>query len=729
MKSSFKLFILLIAALTFWVSCDSGPSGVSDDVTDFRDMRIPAGFNYSTTQDIQITVEKAGISENAVVRVLSAHPSQTGKTIQRGMLNASSTTFNLNLPAHLSEAWIATKVANEITRYQKVELSGGNSFTVQAGAQSEPMGGITPADAPVPSSCTSGCTTTVSNGENNLRVDAGEVVCIPEDVTYNGNLTISGDAEIRVCGVLDIQNVNTQGNPTATIEVSPTGSIDAQNFNLNNSSSLVLNHGYINFKSNMGLGFKLHNYGEIDVPGLNINNGGEVINGGTLNIERSLNNNQHLENTGTINVGDDYNNNGASVAINECRINVDRDFNQNTGNFTNNGYIKVDRRTRFNGGSNTEFGEGALIDADDVDVNGSVFGQESAYARMNVTGRMVINGGGSITELMDICADSGIHRNNGTIGSGVTYCDAYIPTTECNPGAGDNTQADADGDGIPDDQDDYPNDPDKAFDNRYPSVGTFGTLAFEDLWPSLGDYDMNDLVLGYQINEITNANNDIVELELTYVIRAIGATIDSGFGVELPLPFSAVSAVDGARLNKGLVSLNGNGTEARQQNAVIIITDDATENMGRYVNTVNPANHVAEDTLNVTVRFANPVTRQQLGTPPYNPFIFVNEERGHEIHLPGSRPTDLADDTLFGTAADDTNPNGSRTYKSKNNLNWAINIPENIPYPLETEDMTTVYLNFASWAQSGGSENADWYVNLPGNRNESLLYIRPETEE
>jgi LruC domain-containing protein len=729
MKKQIQLFLILIAGMMLWVSCDSNPSSVNDAAEDFRSMRVPGDFDYNTTKDIEITVEKAGISEDVVVRILSDHPSRAGKTIQRGLLKGSSTGFKLNIPGHLSEVWVSTKVANEITRYQKVSLDGGNSFSVEAGVDMEPMSGISPADAPAPSGCDAGCTRTITNGENNLTADGGEVICIPEDVTYSGNLTIRGDAEIRVCGVLDIQNVNTQNFPAPTIEVNPSGSIEAQNFNINNSNSLVVNHGYINFKSNMGLGYKIHNYGEIDVPGLNINSGGEVKNGGILNVDRSLNNNQYMENTGTINVGDDYNNNGEATAINECRINVDRDFNQNTGNFTNNGYIKVDRRTRFNGGSNTEFGEGALIDADDVAVNGSVFGQESAYGRMNVTSQMVINGGGSVTGLMDICAELGIRRNNGTIGEGVTYCDAFIPATDCNPGAGDNTGADEDSDGIPDDQDDYPGDPSKAFNNHYPDVGTFGTLAYEDLWPSLGDYDMNDLVLDYQINEITNADNEIVEIDFTYVIRAIGATIDSGFGIELPLPSAAVSGVDGARLNNGLVTTNGNGTEAGQTNAVIIITDDATENMGRYVNTVNPASHVTEDTLSVTVSLSSPVTREQLGNPPYNPFIFINEERGREVHLPGKNPTDLADTGLFGTAADDTDISAGRSYKSEGNLNWAINVPVSIPYPLEQEDMTQVYLNFASWAQSGGSENTDWYMDLPGNREESLLYIRPSSEE
>ena len=59
---------------------------------------------------------------------------------------------------------------------------------------------------------------------------------------------------------------------------------------------------------------------------------------------------------------------------------------------------------------------------------------------------------------------------------------------------------DTDEDGVSDLFDDYPNDPEKAFDNYSPAEGQFGTLAFEDLWPAKGDYDFNDIVIDYQYN-------------------------------------------------------------------------------------------------------------------------------------------------------------------------------------------------------------------------------------
>merc|ERR1711879_138237 len=58
------------------------------------------------------------------------------------------------------------------------------------------------------------------------------------------------------------------------------------------------------------------------------------------------------------------------------------------------------------------------------------------------------------------------------------------------------TPDDADGDGISDVFDDFPNDPSKAFHtNNYSN----STLVFEDLWPQKGDYDFNDMVIDYNM--------------------------------------------------------------------------------------------------------------------------------------------------------------------------------------------------------------------------------------
>jgi hypothetical protein len=57
---------------------------------------------------------------------------------------------------------------------------------------------------------------------------------------------------------------------------------------------------------------------------------------------------------------------------------------------------------------------------------------------------------------------------------------------------------DTDGDGIQDQDDAFPY-PAVAFELFTPSKYGTGTIAFEDLWPSYGDYDFNDVALNYQV--------------------------------------------------------------------------------------------------------------------------------------------------------------------------------------------------------------------------------------
>jgi LruC domain-containing protein len=59
------------------------------------------------------------------------------------------------------------------------------------------------------------------------------------------------------------------------------------------------------------------------------------------------------------------------------------------------------------------------------------------------------------------------------------------------------------------------------------------------------------------------------------------------------------------------------------------------------------------------------------------------------------------------------------------NLPWAINIYESFDYPIEKQDILWVHLKFAEWAMSGGVQFPDWYKNLQGYRNNSLIYQVP----
>jgi LruC domain-containing protein len=281
---------------------------------------------------------------------------------------------------------------------------------------------------------------------------------------------------------------------------------------------------------------------------------------------------------------------------------------------------------------------------------------------------------------------------------------------------------DGDGDGAPDDVDEFPSDPSRAYTCTYD-----GTLAFEDLWPSQGDYDFNDMVVDYDITQISDANNDVVELGLDYTLRAAGTGFNNGFGFQFEnVAPTAVQSVNGQNLQEGYVVNNPNGTEQNQQLATIIVFDNLFNIMPnpgtKFINTVVGETNVSPETLSLSVNFVNPVDLNDLGLPPYNPFIIIKKNRGAEVHLPDMMPTDLADLNLLGSVDDDSDAGSGKYYKTVNNLPWALNITGQFDYPIEYQQIDDAYIHFAPWAMSGGLQYSAWFVDIPGYRDLSKIY-------
>ncbi|MCX6280938.1 MAG: LruC domain-containing protein [Bacteroidetes bacterium] len=287
--------------------------------------------------------------------------------------------------------------------------------------------------------------------------------------------------------------------------------------------------------------------------------------------------------------------------------------------------------------------------------------------------------------------------------------------------------SDSDGDGVPNSYDDYPNDPTRAYNNLFPSTSS-GSLAFEDLWPNQGDYDFNDLVVNYQFNTITNAQNKIVECDGLFILKAAGASFPSGFGFQFAnanIPSSAIT-VTGSSIFDNYITLAANGLEAAQNKPTVIITDDdfkAFNSPGGMINTVIGNPYINPDTIRITMLFSqNLYTMSDLDIGNFNPFIIINLNRGKEVHLPDHVPTALANQTYLGTGDDTSIPSQSRYYKTANNLPWAINIYENFDYARESADILSAYLHLGQWATSNGASFPDWYKNLAGYRNSANIY-------
>ena len=325
-----------------------------------------------------------------------------------------------------------------------------------------------------------------------------------------------------------------------------------------------------------------------------------------------------------------------------------------------------------------------------------------------------------------------VRRDNGQsdqdFNDAVFFASANPPQNIINAGVPPlDPPGDCDGDGVPDYYDDYPCDGTKAYDRYFPSKTVFGTLAYEDLWPSTGDYDMNDLVMRWRFHAVVNAQNQVLELNCKAYIDAKGASLPGGFGVEFPFNASLVSQVTGSQITAARATLSANGTEAGNTKAVMILFDKATNHLhspgGSFYNTVQTNGISTSDTFNTKMTFTTPLAFANLGTYPFNPFVFTSS-RNVEVHLPNKANTALANVSLFGTSRDNSIPSSNRYYKTTSNLPWALHIPGPFAYPSEKKDIVSAHLKFADWVQSGGTTNGDWYENTAGYRNNANIFTR-----
>ncbi len=274
---------------------------------------------------------------------------------------------------------------------------------------------------------------------------------------------------------------------------------------------------------------------------------------------------------------------------------------------------------------------------------------------------------------------------------------------------------DTDDDGVNDEYDEYPNDAARAFNVYYPSQNGMATVAFEDLWPSKGDYDLNDMVVDYNYHAVTNGTNKIVDLNAKYKLRAAGGSFQNGFSVMLPFNRNNIIVKQGSTI----IGLESGTTEA-----ILNVFANSKTLINTY-NTLPAKAFIETDTIFAKLTLTTPI---EVGLGVFNPFIYINEVgkgRGYEVHLPGKVPTSLVNNSILGTNADATNPAAGVYYKTANGLPFAISVPEKFEYPYEKEQIIFAHLKFATWVQSGGSQFSDWYKIKNGYRNNSKIYTKP----
>ena len=239
-----------------------------------------------------------------------------------------------------------------------------------------------------------------------------------------------------------------------------------------------------------------------------------------------------------------------------------------------------------------------------------------------------------------------------------------------------------------------------------PSKNTMGTLMFEDQYPQLGDYDMNDFVIGYYIEAVSSIGIFSTEegTDIDLQIRAIGGVYPYRFCVELPVQANDIQDASGtyytvtsndSRISATLIS-------SGMQKAIFAINGTNALKEGTFFNTEKLTSLQALPKVHIAIRrdnkdeFSRSNRFKQL-TWSYQYNFFLQHQTTHmEIHLRGYKPTALS-----------SYPDAE--FNSKENLVWGLKVPQLIDHPKEGEDIMTAYGHFKEWVLSGGDKKGNWY--------------------
>lgn len=252
---------------------------------------------------------------------------------------------------------------------------------------------------------------------------------------------------------------------------------------------------------------------------------------------------------------------------------------------------------------------------------------------------------------------------------------------------------------LPDDVPDG-NKPDKPAGIPTEFYAKKGILAFEDVWPYKGDYDMNDIVVRYNSSVYCNGEWDITGVVDTFTFLHNGAQYENGFGYQMGIDKSNIKKWEIISTYK----CTGQGLDDSFEKATFMLFDN-----GKVV--------PAGTEFVVKIWLNTPVTAVLSGYTfaPYNPFITINEflnPNRKEVHLVNYEPTSKADRTLLGYGHDLSDPEKGIYYVSDAAYPFALDLNGLKEYtvPTETHKINEFYPQFDRWVSSGKKECTDWYL-------------------
>lgn len=275
---------------------------------------------------------------------------------------------------------------------------------------------------------------------------------------------------------------------------------------------------------------------------------------------------------------------------------------------------------------------------------------------------------------------------------------------------------------------------------HYPSSSGFVTLAYEDNWPVVGDYDMNDVVVALQTSQFSSPEENTLRYEVQGKVLALGAGYHNGFAIQLDnIPTNSIDTVRTELYINGVLQiLSPLEDNADQDDAVLIISNDlksalpALDNCQYYRTERNCENFEEnrELTFNLLIFLSEVIPVSSSPSNLLNPFVFATPGiyhgdsfvsppgRGLEIHLKNKKVTSRFN-TLSMGLGDDRSNIGHTSFITENGMPWAMEVPGVWSHPVEKQDLLLAYPKFKDFVESDSTREKGWYSKA--NRNEDFI--------
>lgn len=261
--------------------------------------------------------------------------------------------------------------------------------------------------------------------------------------------------------------------------------------------------------------------------------------------------------------------------------------------------------------------------------------------------------------------------------------------------------------------------------STYPSRTGWSTVAFEDNWPFVGDYDMNDLVTQLRTTTYRDSRG-FTKVDIVGRVNASGAYYENGFGIRLPGVPS--DAIDEENLAFSLSDRDASVSplEPNRKEAIFLIAENVFKHVSAgpdclYYRTEPGCSADVDFYFKLSIPFNEPQSVKLSGV--FDPFLFATPDafhgehfvtppgRSYEVHMKNQSPTEAFDKNLFAKIGQDrSSPDEGYYFLTDTGMPWALEVGDDWLYPREWVEISEAYPMFKEWATSNGDVNKDWYL-------------------